>query len=71
MSSVEKKILCLVRPYVLVLVLITSKSLPALILRVLASSVNSKTVHKLTTQREDANCRTSSMATARTATTWQ
>ena len=38
---------CLVRPYVLVLVLITSKSLPALILRVLASFVHSKTVHKL------------------------
>ena len=68
MSSVAT---CLVRPYVLVLVLITSKSLPALILRVLASFVNSKTVHKLTTQREDTNCRTSSMATARTATTWQ
>ena len=58
-------------PYVLVLVLITPKSLPALILRVLASFVNSKTVHELTTQREDTNCRTSSMATARTATTWQ
>ena len=42
---------CNVRPYVLVLVLITPKSLPALILRVLASFVNSKTVHKLTTQR--------------------
>ena len=37
-----------VRTYVLVLVLITPKSLPALILRVLASFVNSKTVHKLT-----------------------
>ena len=55
----------------MVLVLITQKSLPALILRVLASFVNSKTVHKLTTQREDTNRRTSSMTTARTATTWQ
>ena len=49
MSSVEKKFfVSYVRTYVLVLVLITPKSLPALILRVLASFVNSKTVHKLT-----------------------
>ena len=34
-------------------------------------NLNSKTVHKLTTQREDTNRRTSSMATATTATTWQ
>ena len=60
-----------VRTYVLVLALITPKSLPALILRVLASFVNSKTVHELTTQCEDTKRRTSSMATARTATTWQ
>jgi len=44
-----------VRTYVLVLVLITPKSLPALILQVIASFGNSKTVHKLTTQREDTN----------------
>jgi len=72
-STVEKNSLCrtYLRTYVLVLVLITPKSLPALILRVLASFVNSKTVHKLTTQREDTNRHTSLMATARTATTWQ
>ena len=68
MSSVD--LVTYVRPYVLVLVVITPKSLPALILRVLPSFVNSKTVHKLTTQREDTNRRTSSMAIARTATTW-
>ena len=54
--------------YVLVLVLIMLKSLPALILRVLASFVNSKTIHQHT-QREGTNRRTSSMATARTETT--
>jgi len=73
-SSVEKNSLyrtSSVRMYVLVRVLITPKSLPALILRVLASFVNSKTVRKLTTQREDTNRRTSSMTTARTATTGQ
>ena len=43
MSSVEKKFFV---SYVLVLVLITPKSLPALILRVLASFVNSKTIHQ-------------------------
>ena len=42
-SSVEKKFfVSYVCTYVLVLVLITPKSLPALILRVLASFVNSK-----------------------------
>jgi len=43
------------------------KSLPTLILRVLASFVNSKTIHKLlySTQREGTNC----LATARTETT--
>jgi len=51
----KKFFVSFVRTYVLVLVLITLKSLPALILRVLASFVNSKTVHKLTTQREDTN----------------
>ena len=55
MSSVEKKFFVSYVSYVLVLVLITPKSLPALILRVLESLVNSKTVHKLTTQREDTN----------------
>ena len=43
------------------------KSPPALILRVLASFVNSKTIHKLL--RKDTNRRTSSVATARTETT--
>ena len=45
-----KKIICIVCmyiPYVLVLVLITLQSLPALILRVFASFVNSKTIYKL------------------------
>ena len=42
-----KKIRCIVRTYVLVLVLITSKSLPALILQVIVSFVNPKTIHKL------------------------
>jgi len=46
------------------------KSLPALILRILASFVNSKTIHQWpTTQREDTNCRTTSKATVRTETT--
>ena len=45
------------------------KSLPVLILRVLASFVNSKTIHQLLTKREDMNCCTSSMATARMETT--
>ena len=54
-----------VRTYVLVLVLITPKSLPALILRVLASFVNSKTIHQWPTV-EGTNRRTSSMATVRT-----
>jgi len=43
------------------------KSPLALILRVLASFVNSKTIHKLL--RKDTNRRTSSMVTARTETT--
>ena len=43
------------------------KSPLALILRILASFVNSKTIHKLL--RKDMNHRTSSMATARTETT--
>jgi len=43
------------------------KSPPALILRVLASFVNSKTIHKLL--RKDTNRCPSSMATARTETT--
>ena len=45
------------------------KSPPALILHVLASFVNSKTIHKLLRIRKDTNRRTSSMATARTETT--
>jgi len=44
------------------------KSLLALILQVLASFVNSKTIHQHT-QREGTNHCTSSMATARTETT--
>jgi len=43
------------------------KSLPALILRVLASFSNSKTIHQHA-QWEGTNRRTSSMATARTET---
>jgi len=43
------------------------KSPPALILRILASFVNSKTIHKLL--RKDTNRRISSMATATTETT--
>jgi len=63
--------------YVLVLVLITLKSLPALILRVLVSFINSKTIHKLlsenmATARTETTCGpTYSMATAIRATTWQ
>jgi len=46
------------------------KSLPALILRILVSFVNSKTIHQWpTTQREGMNCCTASMATVRTETT--
>ena len=51
-SSVEKKFfVTYVRTYVLVLVLITPKSLPSLILRVLASFVNSKTIHQLLSEK--------------------
>jgi len=39
------------RSYILVLVLITLKSLPALILRVLVSFVNSKAIHKLLNEK--------------------
>ena len=39
------------RSYVLVQVLIPLKSLPALILQVLASFVNSKTIHKLLSEK--------------------
>jgi len=46
------------------------KSLPALILRILASFVNSKTIHQWpTTQQEGMNCHTTLMATVRTETT--
>ena len=48
------------------------KSLPALILRVLVSFVNSKTIHQwptTCTQREGTNHHTSSMATVRMETT--
>ena len=37
--------------YILVLVLIKLKSVPALILQVLASFVNSKTIHKLLSKK--------------------
>ena len=45
------------------------KSPPALILHVLASFVNSKTIHKLLRIKKDTNRRTSLMAAARTETT--
>ena len=57
-SRLEKIIclcVCIDRTYVLVLVLITLKSLPTLILCVLASFINSKTVHKLISG-EETNC---------------
>ena len=51
MSGVEKRLDVLFVRTFIVLVLIMSKSLPALILQVLVSFVNSKTIHKLLSEK--------------------